>query len=108
MSKRQVEEMRLVGIENPCLQADREEYLLFEEEDRIDLGTELAILYLKIVKPKDQDCFSRYDFAVDLQIPSVNKEEFDQAIREYIDFEFADRLHFGDEVVIRYTEQIEP
>lgn len=97
--------MRLVGIENPCLQEDTEEYLLFEEEERIDLGTELAILHLKITRTKDRGGFSRYDFTVDVRDLTVKMEELEQGIREYIDFEFADRLEDGDEVLIRHTEK---
>lgn len=98
--------MRLVGIEIPCLIPDTEQHLLFQEDERIDLGTEIAVLYFKLDTETDlteeKKFPKQYMFEIDVIRSIGSREELEQSVIDYIHFEFADRLQPDDRVKILY------
>lgn len=98
--------MRIAGIENPTLYENMEEYLLFEEDDVIELGKELACLMVGIFSVSegypDEQLAPKYLFMVERKKPEEVHPELDEAIRYFIIQEYGHRVDFSEGIPLYY------
>lgn len=102
--------MRLTGVELPCLYEDTEEYLIFEEEEELQLGTELALLTFCQQEVRE-NCRSlasgrRFLLIVEFRGEDGKRgEEFSSALLKWLRGELGYRIGGEDELLIAYREK---
>lgn len=101
--------MRLTGIELPCLYEDTEEYLIFEEEEELQLGTELAVLTFCEQTLRENfraPVFGRrFLLIVEFRGGEEKRgEEFSSALLKWLRGEMGYRIGEKDELLIAYRE----
>ncbi|MDO4721327.1 MAG: hypothetical protein Q4A78_11740 [Peptostreptococcaceae bacterium] len=101
--------MRLTGIELPCLYEDTEEYLIFEEEDELRLGTELAALTFceQTLRASCRALTSERRFLLIVEFrgeEGKRGEEFSSALLQWLRGELGYRIGEEDELLIAYRE----
>lgn len=101
--------MRLTGVELPCLYEDTEEYLIFEEEEELQLGTELALLTFcqQEIRESCRALASgkRFLLIVEFREEGRRGEEFSSALLKWLRGELGYRIGEGDELLIAYREK---